>query len=213
LAARVDTLLGSHGYRLVARLSTRDGASWPVEGDVLVLGARRLRRIALGSASLCYVLDSADGTPSHAFAGGAEPAMLVAVLPPETLLCPGFEEQSACCTSLRVALAGQNASATADMHLDGQALDALLRAHPDALLVDVREAYEHAAGGVAGLPAVSVPLSRFAAHLPAWLGRNDSAPLVFFCRSGNRSARAAECLRRHGYRQAYHLAGGVALAA
>lgn len=213
LAARVDTLLGSHGYRLVARLSTRDGASWPVAGDALMLGARRLRRMALGPASLCYVLDNVDGTPTHAFNGGADPAALAAQLPPETLLCPGFEEQSACCTSLRVALAGQNASATADMHLDGQALDALLRAHPDALLVDVREAYEHAAGGVAGLPAVSVPLSRLAAHLPAWLGRNDSAPLVFVCRSGNRSARAAECLRRHGYHRAYHLVGGVALAA
>ncbi|WEF32448.1 aminotransferase class V-fold PLP-dependent enzyme [Pseudoduganella chitinolytica] len=213
LAARVETLLGSHGYRLAARLSTRDGATWPVEGDVLMLGARPLRRLALGPDSVCYVLGHADGTPSHAFSGCADPASLASLLPPDTLLCPGRDEQSACCTSLRVALAGQDASATADMHLDGPALDALLRAHPDALLVDVREAYEHAAGGVAGLHAVSVPLSRFAAHLPAWLGRGDGAPLVFVCRSGNRSARAAECLRRHGYRRAYHLAGGVALAA
>jgi rhodanese-related sulfurtransferase len=38
-------------------------------------------------------------------------------------------------------------------------------------------------------------------------------PLVFFCRSGNRSTRAAQCLRRLGYAQAYDLAGGLALAA
>jgi rhodanese-related sulfurtransferase len=36
---------------------------------------------------------------------------------------------------------------------------------------------------------------------------------VFICRSGNRSARAAQQLQRIGYTQAWHAAGGVALVA
>jgi rhodanese-related sulfurtransferase len=35
---------------------------------------------------------------------------------------------------------------------------------------------------------------------------------VFVCRSGNRSARAARLLRRLGHAQAWHVAGGLALA-
>ncbi|MGB9110522.1 MAG: rhodanese-like domain-containing protein, partial [Telluria sp.] len=36
-------------------------------------------------------------------------------------------------------------------------------------------------------------------------------PLVFVCRSGNRSARAALCLQRMGHTQAWSLTGGLAL--
>jgi rhodanese-related sulfurtransferase len=36
---------------------------------------------------------------------------------------------------------------------------------------------------------------------------------VFFCRSGNRSARAASYLRELGYDNALHLGGGLALGA
>jgi len=206
LDARVGMMLRSHGYRLLAQLSTRD-----VSGTVPMLGERSLRRVTVAADKACYVL---DGAPAHAFTGQAGATELAALLPPETLLCPGFEEQSACCTSLRVALAGQDASAMAGVHLDGPALAALLRDHPDALLVDVREAYEHAACA-AGMAAINVPLSRLAGWLPGWLARPEASrvPLIFFCRSGNRSTRAAECLRRHGYRHAFHLAGGVALAA
>jgi cysteine desulfurase len=35
---------------------------------------------------------------------------------------------------------------------------------------------------------------------------------VFFCRSGNRSGKALACLRRLGHRNAWHVAGGIALA-
>ncbi|GGZ10630.1 aminotransferase class V-fold PLP-dependent enzyme [Pseudoduganella plicata] len=209
LEARVDTLLHSHGFRLLARLSTRGGTF----SEQLMLGERRLRKLAVTGDLTCWVLDDAQGVPAHAFIGMLAPSMLAALLPSDILLCPGIEEQSACCTSLRVALAGQDASAMAGMHLDGPALAALLREHPDAQVVDVREACEHAACA-AGMAAINVPLSRLAAWLPEWLARPEAsrAPLIFFCRSGNRSTRAAECLRRHGYRHAYHLAGGVALA-
>ncbi len=101
------------------------------------------------------------------------------------------------------------------MQLDSAALDAFMQAHPDAVLVDVREPYEFAAGaiapGAAGVAARSVPLSRLAEHASEWL-RGTPAPLVFFCRSGNRSLKAAQFLRRLGHCQAYSLVGGLALA-
>jgi rhodanese-related sulfurtransferase len=78
----------------------------------------------------------------------------------------------------------------------------------------VREAAEHAAGPIAlhGHQAQSVPLSRLAEHA-ARLLQGERRPLVFICRSGNRSARAAQQLQRIGYTQAWHAAGGVALVA
>jgi len=36
-------------------------------------------------------------------------------------------------------------------------------------------------------------------------------PVVFYCRSGNRSAQAANALRRLGHDQSWSLAGGLAL--
>ncbi len=197
----------TQGYRVLARLSTRDGGGWPAGEDTLALGARRLRRLMTGGGTACYLLDD-----THAFTGHADAADLAGLLAPETLLCTASAQQAACCSSLRVALARRPTSSGADVNLDGASLAALLQAHPDALLVDVREAHEHAAAGNQSHPAISVPLSRLAGQLPAWLGPDAARPpLVFFCRSGNRSASAADCLRRHGYRQAYHLAGGMAL--
>ncbi|MBI2379633.1 MAG: aminotransferase class V-fold PLP-dependent enzyme [Gammaproteobacteria bacterium] len=99
-----------------------------------------------------------------------------------------------------------------DMHLKPEALERFFAEHADALLVDVRESYEHALSGqpLNGLPMISIPLSRLTNGLDGWL-HGEPRPLVFFCRSGNRSTRAAETLRRLGYAQAWHLAGGLAL--
>jgi rhodanese-related sulfurtransferase len=98
------------------------------------------------------------------------------------------------------------------LHLEAAALDRFLRTHPDALLVDVREAHEHAAGAATwhGRLVASVPLSRLVSQLATWLP-GEQRPLVFFCRSGNRSARVAQCLHRLGYPNAWSIAGGVAL--
>jgi cysteine sulfinate desulfinase/cysteine desulfurase-like protein/rhodanese-related sulfurtransferase len=102
----------------------------------------------------------------------------------------------------------------ADMELSAGDLPAYLDAHPATLLVDVRDDVEHA---VSHLPAplkdaISVPLARLAEAAPAWLAAAHRPPIVFFCRSGNRSARAASALRALGYDDAFHLGGGLALA-
>lgn len=105
----------------------------------------------------------------------------------------------------------RDAGAPGQLHPD--ALDVFLRRHADALLVDVRETGEAAAGAITlhGRAAHHVPLSRLAEHLPAWLS-DPARPIVFVCRSGNRSAKAALCLRRAGHVQAWTLVGGLALA-
>lgn len=213
LAERIDSLLRSHGYQLAARLSTRGGAgdadAWPAAGDSIAFGAHTLRRVALGAEQVAYLLCSGERV-DYAFSGLAPLAALAGKVPADALVCAGREEVNACCTSLRAE--AQAVAASADMHLDSISLARLLEASPQAVLVDVREAYEQAACIPGGRTAHSVPLSRLAGFVPGWLAAAEQPPLVFFCRSGNRSAKAALCLRRLGYRNAYHLSGGIALA-
>ncbi|MGJ9420075.1 aminotransferase class V-fold PLP-dependent enzyme [Massilia sp. CMS3.1] len=95
--------------------------------------------------------------------------------------------------------------------LDAKGLARFLDTHPDALLIDVREACEHALGtpSLHGRAAYSLPLSRLPEHA-AWLCR-ETRPLVFFCRSGKRSAQAARFAQELGHDTVGHLAGGLAL--
>ena len=95
-------------------------------------------------------------------------------------------------------------------------LHALLQAHPDLLFVDVREAYEQRLGHAPRLDAPGVRhqaigLSQLLQALPDWLALPAPTPVVFYCRSGNRSAQATDVLRRLGHDRAWSLAGGLAL--
>jgi cysteine desulfurase len=156
---------------------------------------------------------------------------LAALMNRDTLLCPAADPDGRFCTTLGTE--GRGGGVLADllamqprlarralpamdsvMHLEAGALERFLQTHPDALLVDVREAYEHAAAAPAwaGRALESVPLSRLVDRMAGWLA-GEQRPLVFFCRSGNRSARAAQCLHRLGYQNAWSVAGGVALGA
>jgi len=209
LGERIDSLLRSHGYTLLERFGTRDGGSWPADAASLAFGAHTLRRVALDANRFAYMLCSGDRV-DYAFTGGAALPELAGKVPADALVCTGREELNACCTSLRAE--EQGGASDADLNLDSIALARLLEAHPQAVLVDVREAYEQAACIPGGRVAQSVPLSRLAGFVPGWLDSAEQAPLVFFCRSGNRSAKAAQCLRKLGYRNAFSLGGGIALA-
>ncbi len=95
-------------------------------------------------------------------------------------------------------------------------LRSLLQTHPDLLFVDVREAYEQRLGRPPDLAArrirhQAVALSQLLQALPDWISLPLHTPVVFYCRTGNRSAQAANALRRLGREQSWSLAGGVAL--
>jgi rhodanese-related sulfurtransferase len=72
-----------------------------------------------------------------------------------------------------------------------------------AQLVDVREADEYEAGRLEG--ALHIELDQ----LPSEAAAIDrERPVVFYCRSGSRSALASQAFRSAGY-EAYNLAGGL----
>ena len=77
---------------------------------------------------------------------------------------------------------------------------ALCRSTEGALLVDVREPAEYAAGHIPG--AVNAPLSTLGqADLP------KDRPLFLYCLRGSRSARAVGILRRRGYSRVRSIGG------
>jgi rhodanese-related sulfurtransferase len=74
----------------------------------------------------------------------------------------------------------------------------------DAQLIDVREDYEYEAGHVPGSRHVDVnDLNGIAESL------DQSRPVVFYCRSGDRSTMPAQAFRASGW-DAYAIEGGLA---
>lgn len=70
-------------------------------------------------------------------------------------------------------------------------------------LIDVRAAHEHEAGRIAGDRLVELP--RLAAEVETI---DRSRPVVFYCRSGSRSAMAAEAFAQAGF-DAHNMIGGL----
>ena len=73
-----------------------------------------------------------------------------------------------------------------------------------AVVVDVRTPGEFAQGHVPG--AINLPVeevARWADRIP------KDRPVYLYCRSGNRSRKAAEYLARKGYTNLYNVEGGV----
>ena len=71
------------------------------------------------------------------------------------------------------------------------------------VLIDVREPYEHEAGRIEGALHIEIPnLTAAAAQL------DQERPIVFYCRSGARSAMTTQAFRASGF-TAYNLTGGL----
>ena len=185
--------------------------------DAIALGRRVLARLAqdggvFGSAT--YLLGTSSGGTAlaardvaFAFTGQAPWPRVDAIIGPHTILCSSIDAGNVPCATM----APPAGAACGGRHIADHALAAFMDTHPDAVLVDVRESYEHAAARTVqwrGRATRSVPLSRLADSLPAWL-RGEQPPLVFFCRSGGRSVKAAECLQRLGYQNAWYVDGGL----
>jgi rhodanese-related sulfurtransferase len=73
----------------------------------------------------------------------------------------------------------------------------------DVQLIDVRQAYEHEAGRIAGDRLIE--LAQLAGEVET-LDRDR--PVVFYCRSGARSAMATEAFRDAGF-DAHNMVGGL----
>jgi rhodanese-related sulfurtransferase len=73
----------------------------------------------------------------------------------------------------------------------------------DVQVVDVREDYEHEAGHIPGSRHIDLPELKDQAET-----LDRSKPVVFYCRSGDRSSMPAEAFRNSGW-DAHNLAGGL----
>ena len=74
-----------------------------------------------------------------------------------------------------------------------------------AVVIDVRETEEFAAGHVAGSRNIPLAALDGSKALPS----NKTLPLVLMCESGARASRAAGILRKLGYENIQSLAGGL----
>jgi rhodanese-related sulfurtransferase len=72
-----------------------------------------------------------------------------------------------------------------------------------AMLIDVRRDYEWEGGRIAGARHIEVnQLTAQAESIP------EDQPVIFYCRTGNRSGMAAAAFREAGY-DAHNMAGGI----
>ena len=76
-----------------------------------------------------------------------------------------------------------------------------LLANGDALLLDVRTPREFSSNGLDG--AKNIPVQRLDKRLEE-VGSKDQ-PVIVYCRSGNRSGKAARILEKSGYETVYDL--------
>lgn len=76
----------------------------------------------------------------------------------------------------------------------------------DALILDVREEKEFAAGHIPG--ARHIPLGQLAGRLRE-LDKFKARPVLVTCRTGQRSARACGILKKAGFESVYNQAGGI----
>ena len=78
--------------------------------------------------------------------------------------------------------------------------------HKNALMLDVREQSEYAAGHV--LNSKLIPLGKLKERIGE-LEKYRERPIVVICRSGQRSASACGLLGKQGFAQVYNLNGGI----
>lgn len=184
----------------------------PIEGCLLV-GNRRLYRV--GTRQPVYLLSSpiapaADAHVDFAFIGEqANVEFLQQLVHKQTLLCPRDDTDFAVASRIGELTDGQRCCDLVDIALEEQ--QHWLR-RPETLVVDVREQQEHEVNPL-DLPAavVNVPLTRLTQFIYDHRDDYQQRPIVCLCRSGHRSAVAAQVLSRHGFCQVSHLTGGTAL--
>jgi len=77
----------------------------------------------------------------------------------------------------------------------------------DAVVIDVRDPAEYAAGHIAN--AKHIPQAQLAERIKE-LEKFKTRPIVVSCRTGSRAAHAGSVLRNHGFAEVFALRGGIA---
>ena len=89
---------------------------------------------------------------------------------------------------------------------DADTLKATRLFNDDALVLDVREDKEYAAGHIP--KAKHIPLGQLVSRIQE-LDKFKAKPILVTCRSGHRSARACGMLKKAGFETVYNQAGGI----
>ena len=195
------------------------GCDAPVECQQPVLGCLRVgqrRLYRVGSRAPVYLLSSplaASSDSPHvdfAFVGEqTQPTMLNQLMHEQTLILTRYDSEFRVVQRLC-----ELAQACAECALLDVALEQQQQwlAEPETLVVDVREQQEHQVRKLAvDAEVINVPLTRLAQFIYSHREQYQQRPIVCVCRSGHRSAVAAQVLARHGFCQVSHLLGGTAL--
>jgi len=88
-----------------------------------------------------------------------------------------------------------------------------LAKEPDAVILDVRSAFEFGGDKISGAQNMSYTSSGFKAYLSgfkAYLEKLDKKkPYLVYCASGSRSVGAVKQMKSMGFEQVYNLKGGI----
>ena len=82
----------------------------------------------------------------------------------------------------------------------------IMKNNDNAILVDVRSRQEYLEGHLNG--SVNIPLYELEQCCERTL-KDKEAIIIVYCQYGARSKKAIMLLKRHGYRNLYHLKGGL----
>jgi rhodanese-related sulfurtransferase len=91
--------------------------------------------------------------------------------------------------------------------LPAAAYKSKLESLPNAQLIDVRTPAEYAQGHIQGFGNIDFMNSDFKEQVQSKLKKDQ--PVMMYCRSGRRSAKAAELLQSLGFNEIYDLQGGI----
>lgn len=96
--------------------------------------------------------------------------------------------------------------ATEYKNIDAKATEQLLEENKDALIVDVRTPEEYATGHLEN--AINIPFDDFKSKLEEMQSHKDKTVLLY-CKTGNRSEKAAKILAKEGFKDAQNATEGV----
>ncbi|TXI90645.1 MAG: aminotransferase class V-fold PLP-dependent enzyme [Burkholderiaceae bacterium] len=226
---QLESLLGDY---LLTTANARDADGFFVdqvininakECSVMQLGDASLRRITiqgLAKSFSLYLYTHLNQESTFAFCGDAlnegmddhaNLSILTKELSENTLLCAAHDPEKLLVTRL----APSTPCCLEEVTVPSTDLGRFLEKHPGTTMIDVREPYEQQLSHFdvpAGTEVIHMPLSRLANGINHWMSRTEKeGPLLFFCRTGGRSSQAVQCLRRLGHKNAWHIAGGLAL--